>query len=171
MGALVESGKEKVTESLPFAVSGTLLLLTKQEQNNLPPSDFCGIKEVVNKSVFLGNGFISTLLLQRECMPKCSGKPKTLFDLWTDVRCRISEPWVFWRLKSLASMGDPEKQLKAIYVHVTTEKNWGVCCLMSNKMYCFGNFVFWCDKLYLTVPNHTRDLIFLSFTTLITQFG
>lgn len=71
-----------------------------------------------------------------------------------------SEPWVFWRLKSLASMGDPEKQLKAIYLHVTTEKNWGVCCLMSIKMYCFGNFVFWCDKLYLTVPNHKRDLIF-----------
>lgn len=81
VGALVESGKEKVTESLPFTVSGTLPLLTKQEQDNLPPSDFCGLKEFVNKSVFLGNGFISTLLPQREYMPKCSGKQKTLFDL------------------------------------------------------------------------------------------
>lgn len=67
-----------------------------------------------------------------------------------------SEPWVFWRLKSLASMGDPEKQLKAIYLHVTTEKNWGVCCLMSNKMYCF-----WEKKRLSNLPQVTGLIIYL----------
>lgn len=68
-GALLENAKEKVTIRLPFKVSGILrlpLLIKQEKENMLPSSDFCGINEVVNKSIFIRNDFIFTLLSQRK---------------------------------------------------------------------------------------------------------
>lgn len=79
--SVLESAKKKVITSLPFAVSG-ILRLPLLNKNTLPSADFCGINEVVNKSAFIRDGFISTLLPQREYMPKYFTKwKKKHFDL------------------------------------------------------------------------------------------
>lgn len=89
----------------PHLTWGSLILVSCNPNNwwSLAPwlltnPNFCGINEVVNKSVLIGNGFVSTLLRQRKYIPKYSNKRKTRLDLWTGMKCRISEPWVFLKI-------------------------------------------------------------------------
>lgn len=109
-------------------------------------SDFCSINEVVNKSFFFfkENGFISILSpTSKGIYAKILQWMQDTLDLWTDVKHRISEPWLFWRLKNLVQYGWPPKNNLKPSTYVTTETNCGVCCqikctVFGEKMYCFA---------------------------------
>jgi len=77
----LEIGKEKVTKSLPFTVSGILRLLLLIRIRTCCHLDFYGINEIVDKSVFKENGFVSTFLPKKESMSNAPINGKIHLDL------------------------------------------------------------------------------------------
>lgn len=77
----MEIRQEKVTKSLPFTVPDILRLLLLIRIRTYYHLNFYGINEIMNKYIFKGNGFISTLLPKRESMPNVPINGKIHFDL------------------------------------------------------------------------------------------